>query len=57
VSLKRLIERAMLSARAAPFGVAVEAGADGQSFSYARILRDRHQFRGELPGDRRRADR
>ena len=64
-------ERETLSARAAPVGVAVEAGADaqahlsdltnrplvalafdkfadGRSFSYARILRDRRQFRGEL---------
>src|ERR1700687_137526 len=72
VSLKRwLSERELLSARAAPVGVAVEAGADaqahlsdlttrplvalafdkfadGRSFSYARILRDRRQFRGEL---------
>ena len=72
VSLKRwLAERESLSARAAPVGVAVEAGADaqahlsdltnrplvalafdkfadGRSFSYARILRDRRQFRGEL---------
>jgi uncharacterized protein (DUF934 family) len=72
VSLKRwLAEREALSARAAPVGVAVEAGADaqahlsdltnrplvalafdkfadGRSFSYARILRDRCQFRGEL---------
>ena len=72
VSLKRwLAERDALSARAAPVGVALEAGtdaqahladlaerplvalafakfADGRSFSYARLLRDRHQFRGEL---------
>jgi uncharacterized protein (DUF934 family) len=72
VSLKRwLAERESLSARAAPVGVAVEAGADaqahlsdltnrplvalafdkfadGRSFSYARILRDRRHFRGEL---------
>jgi len=72
VSLKRWLEqRETLSARAAPVGVAVEAGADaqahlsdltnrplvalafdkfadGRSFSYARILRDRRQFRGEL---------
>ena len=72
VSLKRwLAERESLSARVAPVGVAVEAGADaqahlsdltnrplvalafdkfadGRSFSYARILRDRRQFRGEL---------
>ena len=72
VSLKRWLEqREMLSARAAPVGVAVEAGADaqahlsdlanrplvalafdkfadGRSFSYARILRDRLQFGGEL---------
>jgi uncharacterized protein (DUF934 family) len=70
VSLKRwLSERE--TARVAPVGVAVEAGADaqahlsdltnrplvalafdkfadGRSFSYARILRDRRQFRGEL---------
>ena len=72
VSLKRwLSERETLSARVAPVGVAVEAGADaqahlsdltnrplvalafdkfadGRSFSYAQILRDRRQFRGEL---------
>ena len=72
VSLKRWLEqRETLSARVAPVGVAVEAGADaqahlsdltnrplvalafdkfadGRSFSYARILRDRRQFRGEL---------
>ena len=72
VSLKRwLSERETLSARAAPVGVAVEAGADaqahlsdltnrplvalafdkfadGRSFSYARLLRDRHGFRGDL---------
>jgi uncharacterized protein (DUF934 family) len=72
VSLKRWLgERESLSARAAPVGVAVEAGADaqahlsdltnrplvalafdkfadGRSFFYARILRDRRQFRGEL---------
>jgi uncharacterized protein (DUF934 family) len=72
VSLKRWLEqREALSARVAPVGVAVEAGADaqahlsdltnrplvalafdkfadGRSFSYARILRDRGQFRGEL---------
>ena len=72
VSLKRwLAERDALSSRAAPVGVAVEAGtdaqahlaelanrplvalafakfADGRAFSYARLLRDRHRFRGEL---------
>ena len=72
VSLMRwLSERESLSARGAPVGVAVEAGADaqahlsdltnrplvalafdkfadGRSFSYARVLRDRRQFRGEL---------
>ena len=72
VSLKRwLRERETLASRAAPLGVAVEAGADaqahlpdladrplialafdkfadGRSFSYARILRDRLQFGGEL---------
>ena len=72
VSLKRwLIERDALSSRAAPVGVALEAGADaqahladlaerplvalefakfadGRAFSYARLLRDRHGFRGEL---------
>jgi uncharacterized protein (DUF934 family) len=72
VSLKRwLADREMLASRAAPVGVAVEAGADaqahlpdlaerplvalafdkfadGRSFSYARILRDRRAFRGEL---------
>ena len=72
VSLKRwLAERAALSSRTAPVGVALEAGADaqahlaelaerplvalafakfadGRSFSYARLLRDRHRFRGEL---------
>ena len=72
VSLKRWLEqRETLSARVAPVGVAVEAGADaqahlsdltnrplvalafdkfadGRSFSYARILRDRRRFRGEL---------
>jgi uncharacterized protein (DUF934 family) len=72
VSLMRwLSERESLSARAAPVGVAVEAGADaqahlpdlaerplvalafdkfadGRSFSYARILRDRLRFGGEL---------
>jgi uncharacterized protein (DUF934 family) len=72
VSLKRwLAERDALMARAAPVGVAVEAGADaqahlaeladrpliglafakfadGRSFSYARLLRDRYGFRGEL---------
>ncbi len=72
VSLMRwLSERESLSARAAPVGVAVEAGADaqahlldlaerplvalafdkfadGRSFSYARILRDRFRFGGEL---------
>ena len=31
--------------------------ADGRAFSYARMLRDRFGFRGELRGDRRRADR
>ena len=72
VSLKRwLAEGEALSARTAPVGVAVEAGADaqahlgdlagrplialafakfadGRAFSYARLLRDRHRFRGEL---------
>ena len=72
VSLKRwLAERDPLLARAAPVGVALEAGADaqahladlaerplialafakfadGRAFSYARLLRDRHRFRGEL---------
>ncbi|HEY1454110.1 MAG TPA: DUF934 domain-containing protein [Roseiarcus sp.] len=72
VSLKRwLAERDALSSRAAPVGVALEAGADaqahladlaerplvalafakfadGRAFSYARLLRDRHAFRGEL---------
>jgi uncharacterized protein (DUF934 family) len=72
VSLKRwLAERHALSARAAPVGVALEAGADaqahladladrplialefakfadGRAFSYARLLRDRRRFRGEL---------
>ena len=72
VSLKRwLAERETLSARSAPVGVAVDAGADaqahlsdltnrplvalafdkfadGRSFSYARILRDRLRFGGEL---------
>jgi uncharacterized protein (DUF934 family) len=72
VSLKRwLAERDALSSRAAPVGVALEAGADaqahlaelatrplvalafakfadGRSFSYARLLRDRHGFKGEL---------
>jgi uncharacterized protein (DUF934 family) len=72
VSLKRwLAERGPLSARPAPVGVVLEAGADaqahladlaerplivltfakfadGRAFSYARLLRDRHQFRGEL---------
>jgi uncharacterized protein (DUF934 family) len=72
VSLKRwLAEREALSARTAPVGVALEAGADaqahlaelagrplvalgfakfadGRAFSYARLLRDRHGFRGEL---------
>ncbi|HEX9169288.1 MAG TPA: DUF934 domain-containing protein [Roseiarcus sp.] len=72
VSLKRwLVERDGLSSRAAPVGVAVEAGADaqahladladrplialafdkfadGRAFSYARLLRDRRRFRGEL---------
>jgi uncharacterized protein (DUF934 family) len=72
VSLKRwLAERAALSSRTAPVGVALEARADaqahlaelaerplvalafakfadGRSFSYARLLRDRHRFRGEL---------
>jgi uncharacterized protein (DUF934 family) len=72
VSLKRwLAERETLSARSAPVGVAVDAGADAQAhlsdltnrplvalafgkfadgrcFSYARIWRDRRQFRGEL---------
>jgi uncharacterized protein (DUF934 family) len=72
VSLRRwLDERDALSARTAPVGVALEAGADaqahladlanrplvalafakfadGRAFSYARLLRDRHGFRGEL---------
>ena len=72
VSLKRwLAERDALSLRAAPVGVALEAGAhaqahladlanrplvalafakfaDGRPFSYARLMRDRHGFRGEL---------
>jgi uncharacterized protein (DUF934 family) len=72
VSLKRwLSQRDALSSRAAPVGVALEAGADaqahladlanrplvalafakfadGRSFSYARLMRDRHGFRGEL---------
>ena len=72
VSLERwLAEREPLSARPAPVGVALEAGADaqahladladrplvalafakfadGRSFSYARLLRDRYGFRGEL---------
>jgi uncharacterized protein (DUF934 family) len=72
VSLKRwLSQRETLASRAAPVGVAVEAGADaqahlpdladrplvalafdkfadGRSFSYARILRDRLRFQGEL---------
>ena len=72
VSLKRwLAERGTLGARAAPVGVAVDAGADaqahlaelagrplvvltfakfadGRAFSYARLLRDRHGFDGEL---------
>ncbi|RBP03561.1 uncharacterized protein (DUF934 family) [Roseiarcus fermentans] len=72
VSLGRwLSERETLTARPAPVGVAVEAGADaqahladlagrplialafakfadGRAFSYARLLRDRHGFRGEL---------
>jgi uncharacterized protein (DUF934 family) len=72
VSLKRwLSQRETLAARAAPVGIAVDAGADaqahlpdlagrplvalsfakfadGRSFSYARMLRDRHRFRGEL---------
>jgi uncharacterized protein (DUF934 family) len=72
VPLKRwLAEREELTARAAPVGVAVDAGADaqahlgdlasrplvalgfakfsdGRAFSYARILRDRLGFRGEL---------
>lgn len=72
VSLKRwLAERDALSSRAAPVGVALEAGADaqahladlanrplvalafakfadGRSFSYARLMRDRHGFKGEL---------
>ncbi len=66
-----LCERETLMSRAAPVGVAVEAGADaqahlpdlaerplvalafdkfadGRSFSYARLLRDRLRFRGEL---------
>ncbi len=72
VTLKRwLAEREALSRRAAPVGVAVEAGADaqahladladrplialafakfgdGRAFSYARLLRDRYGFKGEL---------
>jgi uncharacterized protein (DUF934 family) len=72
VSLKRwLAEREALSARTAPVGIAVGAGADaqahlaeladrplvalafdkfadGRAFSYARLLRDRHGFAGEL---------
>jgi uncharacterized protein (DUF934 family) len=72
VSLKRwLTERDALSSRAAPVGVAVEAGADaqahlvdlahrplvalafakfadGRAFSYARLLRDRFGFKGQL---------
>jgi uncharacterized protein (DUF934 family) len=72
VSLKRwLAEHEALSARTAPVGVALEAGADaqahladlagrplvalafakfadGRAFSYARLLRDRHGFCGEL---------
>jgi phosphoadenosine phosphosulfate reductase len=72
VSLKRwLADREALSARTAPVGVAVNAGADaqahladladrplvalsfarfadGRSFSYARMLRDRFGFKGEL---------
>jgi uncharacterized protein (DUF934 family) len=72
VSLKRWLgEHDALSSRAAPVGVALEAGADaqahladlanrplvalafakfadGRSFSYARLMRDRHGFRGEL---------
>jgi len=72
VSLKRwLAEGEALSARTAPVGVAVEAGADaqahladlagrplielafakfadGRAFSYARMLRDRYGFEGEL---------
>ena len=72
VSLKRwLAEGQDLRARAAPVGVALEAGADaqahladladrplvalafakfayGRSFSYARLLRDRYRFAGEL---------
>ena len=72
VSLKRwLAERDALSSRAAPVGVALEAGADaqahladlanrplvalafakfadGRSFSYARLMRDRYGFKGEL---------
>ena len=72
VSLNRwLAERDALSSRAAPVGVALEAGADaqahladlanrplvalafakfadGRSFSYARLMRDRHGFKGEL---------
>ena len=68
-ALARRARRAF--ARAAPVGVALEAGADaqahlaeladrplvalafakfadGRSFSYARLLRDRHGFKGEL---------
>ena len=72
VSLKRWLSQCEpLAARAAPVGVAVDAGADaqahlpdlagrplvalsfarfadGRSFSYARMLRDRYGFRGEL---------
>ncbi|MGO9422650.1 DUF934 domain-containing protein [Roseiarcus sp.] len=72
VSLERwLAEREAFSARKAPVGVAVEAGADaqahlvdladrplvalefakfadGRAFSYARLLRDRYRFKGEL---------
>jgi uncharacterized protein (DUF934 family) len=72
VSLKRwLAERDALLLRAAPVGVALEAGADaqahladlanrplvalafakfadGRSFSYARLMRDRYGFKGEL---------
>jgi uncharacterized protein (DUF934 family) len=72
VSLKRwLADRDTLALRAAPVGVALEAGADaqrhladladrplvaltfakfadGRAFSYARLLRDRRRFCGEL---------
>jgi uncharacterized protein (DUF934 family) len=72
VSLKRwLSQRDALLLRAAPVGVALEAGADaqahladlanrplialafakfadGRSFSYARLMRDRYGFKGEL---------